>query len=103
MGLPVVRRTWHDGSMSKRSGEKKDFMQVAREIVEKAIGENMDGTPLEQIEDRRDPNAVALGKKGGKKGGIARAKNLTAQERRAIAQKASRSRWKPKPTSQERH
>jgi hypothetical protein len=25
--------------MPKRSGEKQDFMQVAREIVEKAIGE----------------------------------------------------------------
>jgi hypothetical protein len=33
-------------SKAKRSGEKRDFMQVAREIVEKAIGEQMDGAPL---------------------------------------------------------
>jgi hypothetical protein len=26
---------------------KRDFMQIAREVVEKAIGEHMDGTPLE--------------------------------------------------------
>jgi len=30
-------------SKAKRSGEKRDF---AREIVEKAIGEQMDGAPL---------------------------------------------------------
>ena len=39
--------------MSKRSGEKRDFMQVAREVVEQAIGERMDGTPLEKPVDQR--------------------------------------------------
>lgn len=29
--------------MAKRPGEKRDFMQVAREVVEQAIGEKMDG------------------------------------------------------------
>jgi hypothetical protein len=33
--------------MPKRSGENRDFMQVAREVVERAIGEKMDGTPLD--------------------------------------------------------
>jgi hypothetical protein len=31
--------------MPKRSGEKRDFMQVAREVVERAIGEKMNGAP----------------------------------------------------------
>lgn len=35
--------------------QKLDFMQVAREIVEQAIGEKMDGTPLEKSEDTRNP------------------------------------------------
>jgi hypothetical protein len=37
--------------------------------------------------------AVALGKLGGRKGGLTRAKNLTAQERSAIARKAAKARW----------
>jgi hypothetical protein len=37
--------------------------------------------------------AVALGKLGGRKGGLARAKNLTAGQRSAIAKKAAQARW----------
>jgi hypothetical protein len=44
---------------------------------------------------RRQKNkaAVALGKLGGRKGGLTRAKNLTAAERSAIAKKAAHARW----------
>ncbi len=85
--------------MPKRSGQKRDFMQVARGIVEQAIGEQMDGKPLETPHpDKRNPHAVALGKMGGKKGGMARAKNLSAAMRRAIARKAAKSRWGGKKT-----
>ncbi len=69
-------------------------MQVAREIVEQAIGEKMDGSPLDRPVDTRNPHAVALGKIGGKKGGVARAKALSPTKRRAIAKKAAGSRWK---------
>jgi hypothetical protein len=79
--------------MPKHSGEKRDFMQVAREVVEQAIGEKMDGSPLEKPTDNRDPHFVALGTAGGKKGGKARAKKLSSAKRRAIAKKAARSRW----------
>ena len=80
--------------MPKRSGQKRDFMEVARGVVEHAIGEHMDGTPLEKQADLRNPHAVALGSMGGKKGGNARAKVLSPARRRAIAKKAARSRWK---------
>ena len=83
--------------MPKRSGEKRDFMQVAREVVERAIGEKMDGSPLDADEDKRNPHAVALGRMGGKKGGKARASALSPSERKAIAKKAARSRWKARP------
>ena len=78
--------------MPKHSGAKRDFFQIAREVVEKAIGEKMDGNPLDV--DTRDPNAVALGRKGGKKGGKARAAKLSPEKRRAIAKKAASTRWK---------
>jgi hypothetical protein len=80
--------------MPKRSAAKRDFMQVAREVVEHAIGEQMDGNPLpDPPKDNRNPHAVALGSMGGKKGGKARAKNLSSSKRRAIARKAANSRW----------
>ena len=74
--------------MAKRSAQKRDFMEVARGTVEQAIGEQMDGKPLEQPIDRRNPHAVALGSMGGKKGGKARAKKLSSRKRSAIARKS---------------
>jgi len=79
--------------MSKHSNQKRDFMQVARGVVEQAIGEHMDGTPLEIPVDTRNPHAVALGSIGGRKGGKARAKKLTATQRKRIAAKAAKARW----------
>jgi hypothetical protein len=79
--------------MVKRSSPKRDFMEVARGVVEQAIGEHMDGSPLEQSVDRRNPHAVALGSMGGKKGGKARANNLTPAQRKRIAVKAAKARW----------
>lgn len=70
-------------------------MEVGRAIVEQAIGEQMDGTPLPQPEpDTRNPHAVALGSMGGRKGGRSRAKKLSPAKRRAIAKKAASARWK---------
>jgi hypothetical protein len=69
-------------------------MEVARGIVERAIGEQMDGSPLpEPPKDERNPHAVALGSMGGKKGGKARARKLTASRRKTIARKAAKARW----------
>ncbi|HLH20379.1 MAG TPA: hypothetical protein VKX45_24340 [Bryobacteraceae bacterium] len=42
---------------------------------------------------RKDPAAVALGKKGGKKGGPARAATLTPERRTEIARAAVQARW----------
>ena len=72
---------------------KRDFWQIAKSVVEKAIGEHMDGTPLEKPIDARNPHFVALGSKGGKKGGKARARGLSPQRRSAIAKKAAKARW----------
>lgn len=44
-------------------------------------------------EQGKDPEAVARGKRGGVKGGRARAKSLSAKKRRAIGKKAATTRW----------
>lgn len=41
----------------------------------------------------KDPAAVALGRKGGLKGGPARAARMTPEERRESARKAVLARW----------
>jgi hypothetical protein len=43
---------------------------------------------------KKNPAAVALGKLGGRKGGLTRAANLTAKRRSEIAKKAARTRWR---------
>jgi hypothetical protein len=81
--------------MPKRPSGKRDFMQVAREVVEHAIGEQMDGSRLPAPpKDERNPHAVALGSIGGKKGGKARAKKLSSRRKVQIAKQAAKARWK---------
>jgi hypothetical protein len=80
--------------MPSRSSKDHDFMTVARRVVEQAIGEHLDGTPLIDPNAGKNPAAVALGKLGGAKGGAARAAKLSPSRRRAIAKKAAEARWK---------
>jgi hypothetical protein len=77
----------------KRIGTEHDFTTIARRVVEQAIGERLDGSPLPDPNEGKNPHAVALGKLGGAKGGKARAKALTPAQRKAIARKAAKSRW----------
>jgi hypothetical protein len=79
--------------MPSRSSKDHDFMTVGRRVVEQAIGEHLDGTPLEDPNAGKNPAAVALGKLGGPKGGRARAERLSPARRKAIAKKAARARW----------
>lgn len=43
---------------------------------------------------KKDPHAVALGRKGGKKGGKARWEGVTAAERSEILRRAALARWR---------
>ncbi len=45
------------------------------------------------VTKRKNPHAVALGRRGGKKGGKARLVTMTPEERRESARKAARARW----------
>ena len=82
--------------MPSRSSKDHDFATVARRVVEQAIGEHLDGTPLEDPNAGKNPAVVALGKLGGAKGGRARADKLSQADRKAIASKAAMTRWHPK-------
>jgi len=74
--------------MPNRSRKPADLNELAATIVAEATEE----------QPEKNPAAVALGRLGGKKGGVARAKKLTAEQRREIARKAARSRWaRPTP------
>ena len=82
--------------MPTRSSKPKDhdFVTVARNVVEQAIGERLDGSPLPDPYQGKNPAAVTLGKLGGAKGGRARADRLTAEQRTDIARTAASARWK---------
>ena len=56
----------------------------------------VDGISVAAEDEGKNPHAAALGRLGGLKGGVARAAALTAKERREIATKAARTRWKKK-------
>jgi hypothetical protein len=82
---------------SKKS-KRLDISQLARAIVEEATGESLTDQPRPdepstEPPHEKNPAAVALGKLGGKKGGPARAKNLSPERRKEIAQHAARVRW----------
>lgn len=68
----------------------RDPNQLAKLIADIATGEVTET----KTDDGKDPAAVALGRKGGLKGGDARAKKLTAEQRSEIAKKAASARWK---------
>jgi len=50
---------------------------------------------------RKDPIAAELGRRGGQKGGRARALSLTPEQRREIAQRAAAARWQRSGDDQE--
>lgn len=62
----------------------RDINQLAKLIVDLSTGE---------AEEAPVTPAAEAGRKGGLKGGAARAKVLTAKRRQAIAKKAAKARW----------
>lgn len=78
--------------MPKRSRRPRDPNQLASIIVGEATGQIERKDP----DAGKDPAAVALGRKGGLKGGKARAKALSADQRRESAKRAADARWSRK-------
>lgn len=71
--------------MTKTPKRPRDPNQLAKFIVDLATGEN----------EAREPTAMEVrARKGGAKGGPARAASLTQEERSEIARVAAEARWK---------
>jgi hypothetical protein len=63
--------------------------EVGKQLVDEATGVAHPSAP-----DGKDPAAVELGRRGGLKGGKARAARMTPEERSAAARKAAQARWR---------
>ena len=73
---------------ARPSKRPRDVNQLAKFVVD-ALTAN--APPPEP--DTRNPAAVALSKLGASKGGKAREKSLTKEQRKEIAKKAAAKRW----------
>lgn len=79
--------------MSKRLKRPRDSIALAKLVGDIATGRVEDRGPTPE-ELGKSANAVARGKAGGPKGGRARAKKLTPEQRVEIARLAAQTRWK---------
>jgi hypothetical protein len=76
--------------MPDRSSKRPtDPNALAKRLVDEATGVE----PKYDPNEGKDPAAVALGRKGGLKGGKARAAKMSAEERSEAARRAARARW----------
>jgi N6-adenosine-specific RNA methylase IME4 len=78
-----------DPSGTARSGPERGSVPIWDDLV----------LPDDPIDLRKDPLAVEFGRRGGLKGGRARAEKLTADERSEIARHAAAARWAPQAQS----
>ena len=78
---------------SKRS---RDVNELAKQLVDEATGD----APKFDPDAGKDPAAVALGRRGGLKGGKARAERMTPEQRTDAAKKAAAARWSADKKSQ---
>jgi hypothetical protein len=81
---------------AKRLPRPRDPVQLGKLIGDILTGQIEDRAPGRPDDPNKDQAAVTLGRKGGLKGGRARADSLTQEERQKIARDAARKRWQKK-------
>ena len=88
--------------MPKRSSMNKrrtlDETQLAKSIVDELTADESVAEDEPLPENIRHLMAVALGRRGGLKGGKARAEKLSQKKRSEIAKKAAQARWNARPS-----
>jgi hypothetical protein len=85
--------------MPDRLGKRpRDPNALAAELVKEATGEVEPFDP----DAGKDPAAVSLGRKGGLKGGKARAAKMTPEARSEAARKAAQARWRHRDDQSQR-
>ena len=81
--------------MPKRSSKQpEDANEIAFRVVQESTRDQE--SPVEAPREK-DPAAVALGRRGGLKGGRARAANLTPEQLSEIGKAGAAKRWQKKP------
>lgn len=75
----------------KNPKRPRDTNLLAKHIVDLSTGQAEEEKPKDS---GKDPAAVVLGRKGGLKGGKARAASLSPEKRSNIASQAAKARWK---------
>lgn len=78
---------------AKRLPRPRDPVQLGKLIGDILTGQVEDQAPARPEDQNKDQAAVALGRKGGLRGGRARADSLTPEQRKKIAQNAAKRRW----------
>ena len=86
---PASPAVWHTRGMATRPKRPRDLSQLAKLIVDITTGERPNDSPKGP-----ESPATAARRKGGLKGGPARARKLLPRKRREIAKKAARARWR---------
>lgn len=84
-----------------RRRKPRDLNEIAKAIVDQATAQEPPAAGPEPDAEappkkEKDPLAVELGRRGGRKGGKARAEKLSPEDRSQIAKKAAESRWRRK-------
>jgi hypothetical protein len=82
--------------LENRLKRPRDPTQLAKLMIDIASGEVVDQEPVPPL-DGKDAAAVSLGRRGGLKGGKARAATMTPERRAEIARKAAQARYGKKP------
>lgn len=75
-----------------------DANQLGKLIVDISTGETEDFERVDPKKRGKDPAAVSLGRRGGLKGGKARAESISPERRSEIAKKAAEARYRKKPS-----
>ncbi len=81
---------------SRKPKKRLDLSQLAKRIVDEATGQK---ERTQAPSEGKDPLAVELGRRGGLKGGKARAEKMTKAQRQASAKKAAAARWGKRQSS----
>jgi hypothetical protein len=81
---------------AKRLKRPRDPVQLGKLIGDILTGQVEDIAAPDPKDAGKNPAAIELGRKGGLKGGRARADSLTPAERKKIAEDAAKTRWRKK-------
>jgi hypothetical protein len=82
------------GKKPRKQKRDYDFAVNAFRVVQEATGQTPEPEERKALSyEGKNPNAVALGRLGGLKGGKARLEKLTPEQRSEIARKGAKARW----------